>query len=121
MMTACAAIAAICATAALAAQPFSKSMAECAGLNAFGRDYIRDDDLAHLLEYGQARWINAAIIAAQNEGVSNPVVYVEDAMNAKYDEWKGKGIMAVFSEDFGDWHDYCRAFARHNGINLDPP
>ena len=103
-----------------AAQPFSKSMAECAGLYAFGRDYVDRAETVQLLEYGQAKWVNAAIVQAQEEGVANPTSYVDAAMEAKYAEWQGKGVMAVFSEELGDWMDYCRSFADHRGIVLDP-
>lgn len=103
-----------------AAQPFSKSMAECAGLYAFGRDFIDRDETAHLLEFGQAKWMNAAILRGQTEGVAEPVPYVEAAMTAKYEEWKSKGVLAVFTEEFGDWMDYCRSFARDQDIDLNP-
>lgn len=104
----------------VAAQPFSKSMAECAGLYAFGRDFIDTDETAHLLEFGQAKWMNAAILRAQTEGVAEPARYVEAAMTAKYEEWTSKGVMAVFTEEFGDWMDYCRSFARDRDIDLTP-
>lgn len=102
------------------AQPLSKSMAECAGLYAFGRDYVQSDDVVYLLEFGQAKWMNAAIIQAQSEGVLTPAAYVDAAMAAKYDEWQDRGVLAVFSEDFGDWLDYCRAFGAAQGIDLKP-
>ncbi len=107
-------------SAPLAAQPFSKSMAECAGLYAFGRDFIERDETVLLLEYGQAKWMNAAIVQAQSEGVSDPADYVQAAMTAKYDEWNDRGITVVFTEEFGDWMDYCRSFARAQEIDLNP-
>ncbi|MEL7179014.1 MAG: hypothetical protein AAFN63_04205 [Pseudomonadota bacterium] len=107
-------------SAPLAAQPFSKSMAECAGLYAFGRDFIEREDTIHLLEYGQAKWMNAAIVQAQSEGVADPSPYVEAAMTAKYEEWNARGITVVFTEEFGDWMDYCRSFARAQDIDLNP-
>lgn len=102
------------------AQPFSKSMAECGGLYGFGRDFVARPDAAALLEDGQAKWINAAIVQAQSEGVSDPVAYVEAAMTAKYQEWSDKGGTVVFTQEFGDWMDYCRAFGRAQGIDLLP-
>ncbi|EBA11311.1 hypothetical protein [Roseobacter sp. CCS2] len=102
------------------AQPFSKSMAECAGLYAFGHDNVQSDDALHLLEYGQAKWMNAAIVQAQGEGVSDPRDYVEAAMTAKYEEWNARGVTAVFTEEFSDWMDYCRSFARAQDIDLNP-
>lgn len=104
----------------LAAQPFSKSMAECAGLYAFGRDFIEREETVLLLEFGQAKWMNAAIVQAQSEGVTDPADYVQTAMTAKYEEWSDRGITVVFTEEFGDWMDYCRSFARAQEINLDP-
>ena len=104
----------------LAAQPFSKSMAECAGLYAFGRDFIEREETVYLLEFGQAKWMNAAIVQAQSEGVSDPTDYVQASMTAKYNEWSDRGISAVFTEDFGDWMDYCRSFARAQDIDLNP-
>jgi hypothetical protein len=104
----------------VSAQPFSKSMAECAGLNAFGRDFVERDETAHLLEFGQAKWMNAAILQAQGEGVTDPNAYVDAAMTAKYEEWNARGVMVVFTEEFGDWLDYCRAFGAAQGIDLDP-
>lgn len=111
----------VCLTgSAAAAQPFSKSMAECAGLYAFGRDFIEQEDTIFLLEYGQAKWMNAAVVQAQAEGVEAPATYVEAAMTAKYEEWQEKGVLAVFAEEFGDWLDYCRAFAQSQNIDLLP-
>ena len=104
----------------VAAQPFSKSMAECAGLYAFGRDHIGTDEVAHLLEFGQAKWMNAAILRAQTEGMAEPASYVDAAMMAKYEEWKAKGVLSVFTEEFGDWMDYCRSFANAQDIDLNP-
>lgn len=102
------------------AQPFSKSMAECGGLYAFARAHVESPDAVALLEFGQAKWINAAIVQSQSEGVSDPATYVEATMTAKYQEWTDKGALAVFSEEFGDWMDYCRAFGRAQGIALLP-
>ncbi len=104
----------------VAAQPFSKSMAECAGLYAFGRDHIENDQTAYLLEFGQAKWMNAAIVQAQSEGIADPAPYVDAAMTAKYAAWQARGVMAVFSQEFGDWMDYCRSFARAQDVDLDP-
>lgn len=102
------------------AQPFSKSMAECAGLYAFGRDYVEGEDAVFLFEFGQAKRINAAVVQAQDEGVSNPASYVDAAMTSKYDEWRAQGALVVFTEEFGDRMDYCRAFGAAQGIDLDP-
>ena len=102
----------LCLSAPLAAQPFRKSMAECEGLYAFGRDFIEREDNVHFLEYGQAKWMNAAILQAQSEGIANPSSYVDAAMTAKYEEWNARGITVVFTEEFGDWMDYCRLLAR---------
>ncbi|PJI92094.1 hypothetical protein BC777_0938 [Yoonia maricola] len=108
------------AASAVTAQPFSKSMAECAGLYAFGRDHVEREDAVHALEFGQAKWMNAAVVQAQEEGVPDPNTYVDAAMTAKYDEWSARGAMAVFAPDFGDWMDYCRAFGADQGIDLVP-
>lgn len=104
----------------LAAQPFSKSMAECAGLYQFGAAFMTDPERAYLFDFGQAKWINAAVVQAQTEGVADPAAYVATAQAAKYQEWTDRGAMAVFSEDMGDWFDYCRSFAEARGIDLHP-
>ena len=104
----------------LAAQPFSKSMAECAGLYQFGGEFMMDPDRAYLFEYGQAKWINAAVVQAQTEGITDPATYVANAQAAKYQEWSDRGAMAVFSEEMRDWFAYCQSFADARGIDLNP-
>lgn len=84
------------------------------------RDYVTQDETAHLLEFGQAKWMNAAIVQAQSEGVADPAPYVDAAVTAKYEEWQVRRALVVFSEKFGDWMDYCRAFAGAQGIDLNP-
>lgn len=103
-----------------AAQPFSKSMAECAGLYAFGGDFIEHHETAHLLAFGQEKWTNAAVVQAQTEGVADAVPYVDAAMADKYAQWQARGVMAVFTEEFSDRLDYCRSFARVRVIDLNP-
>jgi len=102
------------------AQPYSKSMAECAGLFAFGYDNVSDARAAQLYEHGRNKWIIAAVTQAEAEGIADPAGYVDDAMQAKYDEWVAGGLLIVFSEEFGDWIDYCRSFAGAQGIDLVP-
>lgn len=111
---------ALFAASPVMAQPYSQSMAECAGIYAFGRTWVKQDDASYLLEYGQAKWLNAAIVQAQAEGIADPANYAHNIMDAKEAEWNGRGLSIAFSEDFYDWWDYCRAFGRAQGIALKP-
>lgn len=103
-----------------AAQPYSKSMAECAGLFAFGFDNVADERAARIYEHGRNKWIIAAVAQAEVEGVADPVATVDAHMAAKKAEWEAGGMFVVFSEEFGDWIDYCRSFAEAQGIDLNP-
>lgn len=110
----------LCAGSAQAQQAYSKSMAECAGLFAFGADNVSDRGAVRIFEHGQARWIAAAAVQAQAEGVADPKGTVRAQMRAKQDEWQSGGLLIVLSDEFEDWIDYCRAFADAQGIDLDP-
>ena len=109
----------IAATPALAQQPYSQSMAECAGLFAFALDHVNRPDRVSRLEAAVDTWMTAAENQADAEGRENPETYVADAMQAKYADWSGRGQLAVLSQEFRDWADYCRSFGRAQGIETD--
>ncbi|MEO1639341.1 MAG: hypothetical protein AAFU41_08865 [Pseudomonadota bacterium] len=105
---------------ATAQQAFSKSMAECAGLMAFGADNVSDPDAVRIFTHGHDAYVGAARAQAAGEGRSDVDHYVDQAKLNKQQEWEDGGVMIVFSEEFGDWIDYCRAFAEAQGIELNP-
>ena len=100
------------------AQPFSQSMAECAGLH---------DTLSQLTNERVTRlradavaigWAEAAVLRADAEGQSKPEDFVARHRSAKAQEWRRKGVFIILSEDFRDWISYCRSFADHMDLDI---
>lgn len=103
---------------AQAGQPFSQSMAECSAIYAVSADWVNDEARKGLLSTAADQWRAAALAQAQTEGLRNPQVTIDAQFDSKRQEWLDRGRMAVFSEEFGDWFDYCRSFAKNQGIDL---
>lgn len=101
------------------AQPFSQSMAECAGLISAGRAWVEQAENADRLLQIETLWLSAAYVQAQSEGTTEPRAVVAQIFEAKRAEWVAKGRTAVFSPHYKDWSDYCRAFGRDQGIKLE--
>ena len=106
-----------------AAQPLSKSMAECAGLLSAMKEFNRQESLDNWLDQAVSIWIPAAEWQAAIEGIdaSDTVSYAQTHADAKRDDWVSKGRLVVLSEDFRDWTAYCRKLARAKGIDLPKP
>lgn len=101
-------------------QPYSQSMAQCAGLTHLLSEWVNDPERSYMAEYAAGVWANAAVIQAEQEGVSDAATYVRNFSDATYAEWEAKGQITVFSEDFKDWTAYCRKFGDHMGLTLLP-
>ena len=43
---------------------------------------------------------------------------VWDRIDEKAAVWEAKGPKVVFTEEYRDWTNYCRSFARSRGIKL---
>lgn len=110
---------AVCAVPA-GAQPFSQSMAQCAGISQLLSDWVQDPTAAEVANYRAAVWFNAAIVQAEGEGIGDAAAHVHQIKQATYAEWEGRGKAMVFSEDFKDWASYCRSFGDHLGLQLRP-
>mgnify|MGYP001822455368 CR=1 FL=1 len=65
-------------------------------------------------------WADAARGRAEAEGVRNAATYVDGLWGQKCAEVSDKGRLYVFTEDFRDWMNYCRALARETGLPTRP-
>lgn len=100
------------------AQPFSQSMAECAGLHDALSRLTRDSVTRLRTDALAIGWADAAVRRADAEGQRAPDDYVAAFRTAKSEEWQRKGVLIIFSQDFRDWVDYCRSFADHMNIDI---
>jgi hypothetical protein len=101
-----------------AAQPYSQSMAQCAGLYEAVRTSVsRPENLASL-DAAAATFVRAALAQAQAEGQGDPAGWVRQHRDAMRADWLARGELAAFSQDFRDWTAYCRALAADHGIEL---
>ncbi|MCB1338251.1 MAG: hypothetical protein KDK10_12620 [Maritimibacter sp.] len=101
-----------------AAQPFSQSMAQCAGLYEALSALISTPDRKAKLDAAAAIFTETAWTEAEAEGQSDPAAWVDGHRRAMRDDWTAKGRGAVFSQDFLDWTGYCNRFATSRGIEL---
>lgn len=119
MKTRILALAAATLAAPAAAQPFSQSMAQCAGLYAAMSELISRPDRKAKLDAAAQAFDAAALRQAENEGQDDPEAWVTRHRVSMYDTWAGKGAGAVFGQEFRDWTAYCYKFARNRGIELE--
>tara|TARA_R100000322_G_scaffold75912_9_gene47659 strand:+ start:50958 stop:51320 length:363 start_codon:yes stop_codon:yes gene_type:complete len=108
----------ILAPTGAAAQPFSTSMAQCAGIYDSVARFMTDPNRQAELVHAAADWLDAARVQAVGEGVVDPEKTVHATYRVAKAEWEAKGMRIVFSQEFRDWTAYCRSFAADRGIEL---
>ena len=102
-----------------AAQPYSTSMADCAAIYQNAAQCVETDAAADRLMLAATRWAEAAITQARSEGVDQADNSVWTHIDSKTDQWEEKGQSVFFSQEFRDWTQYCRAFAKDRGISIE--
>ncbi len=105
-------------TGPAAAQPFSQSMAQCAGLYEAAGTMVASEDNRAKLAWAAAAFSEAARVQAGAEGQDDPGAWVNRHQDAMRADWLARGTPAVLSQDFRDWTSYCRKFAKDRGIEL---
>jgi hypothetical protein len=103
----------------VAAQPFSQSMAQCAGLFEGVRNVISKPENLAKLDAAARAFSQAAVVEARAENREDPAAWVAQHQSEMRAEWEAYGGLAAFSQDFIDWTGYCRAFADDRGIDMD--
>ncbi|MEP5727897.1 MAG: hypothetical protein ABJL67_00845 [Sulfitobacter sp.] len=101
-------------------QPFSESMAECAALYQNAAQWVNTDESADKLMFAAISWADAALIEAQSEGPSATSDAIWQLIDRKTTRWEAKGEGVFFSQDFRDWTQYCRKFAKERGMEVTP-
>lgn len=100
------------------AQPYSTSMAQCAGLYDALTRLMTSVEKQESLAVAASRYLGSARAQAMREGRSDAEKAVEATYSSTRDEWIAKGARIVFSQEFHDWAAYCRSFAQDQGIDL---
>lgn len=100
------------------AQPFSQSMAQCAGLYGGLVGKVTRPDRVAALRAGETAYYEAAINAARAEGQADPATWVDTHYGEAFDDWANKPDLSVFTQEFRDWSAYCLKFAASQGIEL---
>jgi hypothetical protein len=101
-----------------AAQPYSNSMADCAGIYQNAAQWVTTDSAAGQMMYATTQWADAAIAQAEGEGVDNPEQSMWPRIDQRTTEWEARGSGVYFTQEFRDWMQYCRSFAKNQGINI---
>ncbi|QPZ92176.1 hypothetical protein [Thioclava electrotropha] len=101
------------------AQPLSQSMAQCSGLFHGVGTMMSDPARAEKLDRAGMIWRGAAIKQAEAEGRADAAIWVAGHQRESFDDWRGRGKMAAFSQDFRDWASYCRKLGKAKGIKTD--
>jgi len=111
----------LCATPITAiAQPYSESMMECAALSQNLAQRIDDDGEAFFMMTATNQWAKAALVQAEKEGRDLDDTALWVLIDAKTAVWKEKGWVFFLSQEFRDWASYCRKFAKHVGVDMNP-
>ncbi|MEC7764001.1 MAG: hypothetical protein VX874_19010 [Pseudomonadota bacterium] len=105
-------------SSAAQAQPYSTSMAQCAGIYEAMTRLMTSIDKQETLARAASAYLQSARAQAVEEGRGDGDKAVEATFTSTRDEWEAKGARAVFSQGFRDWTAYCRSFADDRGIDL---
>ena len=105
---------------ALVAQPYSQSMAECAGLYQNAAQWVKTDASSGELLALAGQWAKAAVKQAKHERINDAETTILQHIDATTVEWEEKGPSAFMSQDFRDWTSYCRSFAKHMKLKVGP-
>ncbi|MFK7836132.1 MAG: hypothetical protein AB8B60_07920 [Sulfitobacter sp.] len=101
-------------------QPFSESMADCAALYQNAAQWVNTDESADRLMFAATNWADAAIKQARAEGQLTTSDAIWQKIDSKTESWEAKGQGVFFSQDFRDWTQYCRKFAKDRGVRINP-
>lgn len=110
----------VCAPGAAMSQPFSQSMTDCAALYQAISQMIRSEQDAYRLMYSVNKWADAAVVQAKAEGKSTDFETTWAEIEQKTTKWEERGKTFYFTQEFRDWAAYCRKFAKHAGVEIDP-
>lgn len=102
------------------AQPYSESMADCASVYQNAAQWVNTDESADKMMHAAIAWADAALVQSQAEGRATTIEAIWDKIDGKTAEWEAKGSTVFFSQEFRDWMQYCRKFAKHNGVSINP-
>lgn len=104
--------------APLAAQPFSQSMAQCAGLLEAVQSVVPEHESIARIEAAAVAFSQAAAEQARAEGRDDPEGWVATHRDAMRADWTAFGGLKVFSQDFVDRSAHCRSIADDRGIDM---
>lgn len=102
----------LAASPTFAGQPISVSMAECAGITLAVSSYVHTPYRKERILSISHAWAKAAADEAGQD--------MSSVVSDKADQWREKGRMVAFTEEFHDWTKYCGSLARHKGLKLVP-
>lgn len=102
------------------AQPYSESMADCASVYQNAAQWVNTDESADKLMYAAVNWAEAAVVQSKAEGRATTIEAIWEKIDRKTDDWEAKGQGVFFSQDFRDWTQYCRKFAKDRGVSITP-
>lgn len=102
------------------AQPYSESAADCAAVYQNAAQWVETDASAEKLMVAARIFVDAAVTQADREGRRLNTDAAWTLVDGKTAEWEAKGAAVVFTKEFRDWTSYCRSFAGHLGIDIDP-
>lgn len=111
-------LATVAPTGISASQPYSDSMADCAGIYQNAAQWVTTDEAANRLMLAVSRWADAAIAQAEGEGIRNAEERMWHRIDSKTSEWEARGAGVFFTQDFREWMQYCRSFAKNQGIDV---
>lgn len=103
---------------AAAAQPYSQSMLDCASVYQNAAQWVNTDESADKLMHAATKWADAAVLQFKAEGKGVTLDAVWGSIDEKTEKWEAKGSEVFFSQDFRDWTQYCRKFAKDRGISI---
>ncbi|WP_298842751.1 hypothetical protein [uncultured Roseobacter sp.] len=101
-------------------QPISESMVQCGALYSVAAEWVSEGPGQERLLHAADVWAQAAYARAEHKGRTDPENWVSGMWRSKCNGWYDHGAGYVFTQDFRDWTAYCRALARHEGLETDP-
>ena len=103
---------------ALADEPASERMADCAGMMRVAADWVEGAEAAAILHRTADRWAEASVEQARVEGLHYPAFYAVSMQGEAEQEWQARGADAVESDEFHDWADRCRALDEQFALGI---
>ena len=65
-----------------------------------------------------ALWPRVGLGNTEGRPLTAPAIWAR--IDQKAQVWNATGRLSVFGQEFRDWASYCKSFARHQGIGIDP-